>query len=205
MRPTKANESNRGRRPGSWKSSWDIASPSHHIPRGTSREGSRACGEPMARAKPRGGCESVGVSSSSSAGWAPSLSPRREGRPGRASSCWATAGGPRLSGPGGAVAGHPGRRRRLRRGRGDGVARQLALAGVPLSRISAIFITHHHSDHNAGYGNLLLLGWVAGLKPIVDAYGPAPARPHDRPRRGDEPLRHRDPHPRRRARALRAS
>ena len=57
---------------------------------------------------------------------------------------------------------------------GDGVARQLALAGVPLSGIRAIFITHHHSDHNAGYGSLLLLGWVAGLRPTVDAYGPPP-------------------------------
>ena len=57
---------------------------------------------------------------------------------------------------------------------GDGVARQMALAGVSLSRIRAVFITHHHSDHNADYGNLLLLGWIDGLKPIVDAYGPPP-------------------------------
>lgn len=57
---------------------------------------------------------------------------------------------------------------------GDGVARQMALAGVALARIRAVFITHHHSDHNAGYGNLLLLGWIAGLKPIVNAYGPPP-------------------------------
>jgi ribonuclease BN (tRNA processing enzyme) len=57
---------------------------------------------------------------------------------------------------------------------GDGVARQLALAGVALPRIRAVFITHQHSDHNAGYGNLLLLGWIAGLKPVVDAYGPPP-------------------------------
>ena len=57
---------------------------------------------------------------------------------------------------------------------GDGVARQMALAGVALSRIRAVFVTHHHSDHNADYGNLLLLGWIDGLKPIVDAYGPPP-------------------------------
>jgi ribonuclease BN (tRNA processing enzyme) len=57
---------------------------------------------------------------------------------------------------------------------GDGVARQMALAGVALSRIRAVFVTHHHSDHNADYGNLLLLGWIDGLKPIVDTYGPPP-------------------------------
>ena len=57
---------------------------------------------------------------------------------------------------------------------GDGVARQMALAGIALSRIRAVFITHHHSDHNAGYGTLLLLGWVDGMKPTVDAYGPPP-------------------------------
>lgn len=56
---------------------------------------------------------------------------------------------------------------------GDGVARQLARAGVAPSRIRAVFITHHHSDHNADYGNLLLLGWIDGLKP-VDTYGPPP-------------------------------
>jgi ribonuclease BN (tRNA processing enzyme) len=29
---------------------------------------------------------------------------------------------------------------------GDGVARQLVLAGVPLPSIRHIFLTHHHSD-----------------------------------------------------------
>src|ERR1041385_2926945 len=45
---------------------------------------------------------------------------------------------------------------------GDGVARQLALAGVPLRALRHVFITHHHSDHNADYGNLILLAWTAG-------------------------------------------
>jgi ribonuclease BN (tRNA processing enzyme) len=40
---------------------------------------------------------------------------------------------------------------------GNGVARQLVLAGVPLRALRHIFITHHHSDHNADYGNLILL------------------------------------------------
>jgi ribonuclease BN (tRNA processing enzyme) len=57
---------------------------------------------------------------------------------------------------------------------GDGVARQLVLAGVPLARIRHVLITHHHSDHNADYGNLLLLAWTAGLRTRVDTWGPPP-------------------------------
>src|SRR3954470_9057029 len=57
---------------------------------------------------------------------------------------------------------------------GDGVARQLAFAGVPLSKLRHIFLTHHHSDHNADYGNLILLSWAAGLRTEVDTWGPPP-------------------------------
>src|SRR5690349_12807131 len=57
---------------------------------------------------------------------------------------------------------------------GNGVARQLVFAGIPLARLRHIFLTHHHSDHNADYGNLLLLSWTAGLKTDVDTWGPPP-------------------------------
>ena len=57
---------------------------------------------------------------------------------------------------------------------GDGVARQLAFAGVPLKKLRHIFITHHHSDHNADYGNLLSLAWTAELTTRVDTWGPPP-------------------------------
>src|SRR5262245_4113106 len=57
---------------------------------------------------------------------------------------------------------------------GDGVARQLVIAGVPLTRLRHVFITHHHSDHNADYGNLILLAWAAGLRTRVDTWGPPP-------------------------------
>jgi ribonuclease BN (tRNA processing enzyme) len=57
---------------------------------------------------------------------------------------------------------------------GDGVARQLALAGVPLATLRHIFITHQHSDHNADYGNLMWLAWTAGLSTRVDSWGPPP-------------------------------
>ena len=57
---------------------------------------------------------------------------------------------------------------------GDGVARQMASAGVSLISLRHIFITHQHSDHNADYGNLLLLSWAVGLKSRVDTWGPPP-------------------------------
>jgi ribonuclease BN (tRNA processing enzyme) len=57
---------------------------------------------------------------------------------------------------------------------GNGVARQLVFAGVPLPTLRHIFLTHQHSDHNADYGNLLWLAWSAGLRTRVDTWGPSP-------------------------------
>jgi ribonuclease BN (tRNA processing enzyme) len=57
---------------------------------------------------------------------------------------------------------------------GDGVARQFVLAGLNLASLRHIFITHHHSDHNADYGNLIWLAWAAGLRNRVDTWGPPP-------------------------------
>jgi ribonuclease BN (tRNA processing enzyme) len=57
---------------------------------------------------------------------------------------------------------------------GDGVARQLALAKLPVRDLRGVFITHQHSDHNAGYGPLFLLGWAANMTQPVDVYGPPP-------------------------------
>jgi ribonuclease BN (tRNA processing enzyme) len=57
---------------------------------------------------------------------------------------------------------------------GNGVARQMAMARVPLPSIRNVFITHHHSDHNADYGTLLLLAWSSGLATPIDTWGPPP-------------------------------
>lgn len=57
---------------------------------------------------------------------------------------------------------------------GDGVARQLAAVGVPLTQLRHILITHHHSDHNADYGNLILGAWTVGLEQRLDTWGPPP-------------------------------
>ena len=57
---------------------------------------------------------------------------------------------------------------------GDGVALQLVRAGVALDTLRYVFITHHHSDHNLDYGNLIYNAWAAGLRRPVDSYGPPP-------------------------------
>ena len=56
---------------------------------------------------------------------------------------------------------------------GNGVARQMQLAGV-FGTLRHIFITHHHSDHDADLGNLILLEWATSLTTPVDAWGPPP-------------------------------
>lgn len=57
---------------------------------------------------------------------------------------------------------------------GSGVARQLALAGIPVESLTGVFVTHHHSDHNADFGNLFLLSWGSNLAHPVAAFGPPP-------------------------------
>jgi ribonuclease BN (tRNA processing enzyme) len=56
---------------------------------------------------------------------------------------------------------------------GNGIARQMQLAGV-FRTCRHIFITHHHSDHNADLGNLILLRWGDDLTTPIDAWGPPP-------------------------------
>jgi len=59
---------------------------------------------------------------------------------------------------------------------GYGVSFKLVEARFPLPSLRTIFITHHHSDHNAEFGLLLNNAWVMGLRTPVDAYGPAGMR-----------------------------
>lgn len=57
---------------------------------------------------------------------------------------------------------------------GGGVSRQLVFADIPLRSLRTIFLTHHHSDHNLEYGNLIYNAWSAGFKGHIDTYGPPP-------------------------------
>ena len=57
---------------------------------------------------------------------------------------------------------------------GSGVSDKLVLVGAALPALRHVFLTHHHSDHNLDYGNLLLLAWASGLRTPVDTWGPPP-------------------------------
>ena len=57
---------------------------------------------------------------------------------------------------------------------GNGVGRQMALAGLPLRGLRHVFLTHHHSDHAADLVALPLLAWAAGLETELVLHGPAP-------------------------------
>src|ERR1051325_11572888 len=60
---------------------------------------------------------------------------------------------------------------------GPGVIRRAAAAAekgfeaLEPTRISVAFATHLHSDHTAGYPDLILTPWVMGRK-ALDVYGP---------------------------------
>jgi len=55
---------------------------------------------------------------------------------------------------------------------GMGVSRQLVNAGVPIPSVKYILISHHHSDHNLEYGNLVYNAWAAGLSTPIHSFGP---------------------------------
>ena len=55
---------------------------------------------------------------------------------------------------------------------GDGVVRQLAAARIQMARIRAVFLTHHHVDHVAGLGPLLMRRWVLQQHDPLPVWGP---------------------------------
>ena len=56
---------------------------------------------------------------------------------------------------------------------GSGAARSLARLRIPAGRVTAILLTHYHSDHIDGLGELLLQRWANGAQETpTPVYGP---------------------------------
>jgi len=55
---------------------------------------------------------------------------------------------------------------------GPGVMRQLAAAKLPINGVTALFITHLHSDHTLGLPDLMFTSWVMGRQKSLVAFGP---------------------------------
>jgi ribonuclease BN (tRNA processing enzyme) len=58
----------------------------------------------------------------------------------------------------------------------NGVAGQLAKAGIRLDQLEQVFVTHNHSDHVLDAGSLMILAWESGLNSSVTLHGPHPLR-----------------------------
>lgn len=55
---------------------------------------------------------------------------------------------------------------------GEGAIQNIAALGLPYSKISHIFMTHWHSDHFAGIGQVNNVSWVDGRQSPLELYGP---------------------------------
>ena len=55
---------------------------------------------------------------------------------------------------------------------GGGSARSANLLNLPMSDLSAVFLTHFHSDHIADLGEINMYSWVQGRKQRLPVYGP---------------------------------
>lgn len=55
---------------------------------------------------------------------------------------------------------------------GPGVERRLSAVHLPIKGVTAVFITHLHSDHTLGLPDLIFTSWVMGRKTPMQAYGP---------------------------------
>lgn len=55
---------------------------------------------------------------------------------------------------------------------GPGVVRRAAAAGLPIPKLTRAFVTHLHSDHTAGYSDLIFTPWVLERSEPLQVYGP---------------------------------
>lgn len=59
---------------------------------------------------------------------------------------------------------------------GEGTQRALRAAELPLAKVRAVFLTHHHLDHVGGLGPIIVNRWILGLKQPLLIFGPPGTR-----------------------------
>jgi ribonuclease Z len=59
---------------------------------------------------------------------------------------------------------------------GRGAAQRLFQLKVPFTEVTALFLTHLHSDHTVGIPDVWLTGWIRGRKVPLRVWGPAGTR-----------------------------
>ncbi len=55
---------------------------------------------------------------------------------------------------------------------GPGVERRLSAAKLPINGVTALFLTHLHSDHTLGLPDLIFTSWVMGRRAPMPIFGP---------------------------------
>lgn len=59
---------------------------------------------------------------------------------------------------------------------GRGVVVQLARAGIPLTQVNPVFVTHHHYDHIGDLHDVILSSWITGRRGALRIFGPPDTR-----------------------------
>jgi len=59
---------------------------------------------------------------------------------------------------------------------GPGVERRLSAAKLPINGVTALFLTHLHSDHTLGLPDLIFTSWVMGRRTPMAIFGPHATR-----------------------------
>ncbi len=55
---------------------------------------------------------------------------------------------------------------------GPGIVKNMNLSGLPAGDLSALLLTHYHSDHISDMGELDFMSWAQGRDKKLDVYGP---------------------------------
>jgi ribonuclease Z len=55
---------------------------------------------------------------------------------------------------------------------GRGAATQLVRAGIPITEVGHVFLTHHHFDHTGGLADLVFAAWNKARNRTIRVFGP---------------------------------